>query len=184
MPTHVSGDAMLISGVVWLLIIAMIVARNLRPRRLRVELLWVWPAILLLSIAAYFYKFPPKSLTDVAGLIVGFLIGAALGWWRGGFTRIEVDPATDTAMQQASPLGVLVILALFAVRSGVRYAVLQSGARAARLGGGGDRLAARARGGPHGPAAARDLAARAAADGAGEGAGGLAKACLERLNPP
>ena len=30
-------------------------------------------------------------------------------------------------MQQASPLGVLVIVALFAVRTGVRYAVAQSG---------------------------------------------------------
>jgi hypothetical protein len=128
MPTHVSGDTMLINVVVWFLIIAMIVARNLRPRRLRIELLWVWPAILLLFIAGYFYKFPPKSLTDVAGLSVGFLVGAALGWWRGGLTRIDVDPATDTAMQQASPLGVLLILALFAVRTGVRYAIAQSGA--------------------------------------------------------
>ena len=60
MPTHASGATMT-SVVVWVLIIAMIVARNLRPRRLRVELLWVWPAILLVAIAAYFYKFPPKS---------------------------------------------------------------------------------------------------------------------------
>jgi hypothetical protein len=122
-----SSQAMLTSVVVWSLIIVVIVARNLRPRRLRVEQLWIWPAILLLVIAGYFYKVPPKSLTDVAGLIIGFLIGAALGWWRGGFTRIEVDPATDTAMQQASPFGVLLIVALFAVRSGVRLAVAQSG---------------------------------------------------------
>jgi hypothetical protein len=129
MQTHVlSGPTMLISVAVWFAIITLIVARNLRPRRLRVELLWVRPAIWLLFIAGYFYKFPPKSLTDVAGLVVAFAIGAALGWWRGGLTRIEVDPATDTAMQQASPLGVLVILALFAVRTGVRYAVAQSGA--------------------------------------------------------
>ena len=60
MPTHVSGDATLTSVAVWVLIIAMIVARNLRPRRLRVELLWVWPAVMLLFIAGYFY-FPPKA---------------------------------------------------------------------------------------------------------------------------
>lgn len=119
---------MLINVAVWCVIIVMIVVRNLRPRRLRVELLWVWPAILLLFIGGYFYRFPPKNLTDVAGLIVGFLIGAALGWWRGSFTRIDVDPATDTAMQQASPLGMLLILALFAVRMGVRFAVAQNGA--------------------------------------------------------
>lgn len=119
---------MLVSVAVWFLIIVMIVARNLRPRRLRVELLWIRPAILLLFIAGYFYRFPPQSLTDVAGLVVGFAVGGALGWWRGGFTRIEVDPATGTAMQQASPLGVLVILALFAIRAGVRFAVAQNGA--------------------------------------------------------
>jgi hypothetical protein len=128
MPTQVSGQAMLVSVGIWFLVIAMIVIRNLRPRRLRVELLWVRPAILLLFFAGYFFKFPPKSVTDIAGLVVGFAIGAALGWWRGSFTRIEVDPATDTAMQQASPLGVLVILALFVIRAGVRYAVLQGGA--------------------------------------------------------
>lgn len=119
---------MLISVVVWFLIIVMIVARNLRARRLRVELLWIRPAILVLFIAGYFYRFPPQSLTDVAGLAVGFAVGAALGWWRGGFTRIEVDPATHTAMQQASPLGVLLILALFAIRTGVRIALARNAA--------------------------------------------------------
>ena len=75
-------------------------------------------------------------------------------------------------MQQASPLGVLVILALFAVRAGVRYAVVQ--------------------GGPALPASVESVTGwllalavglmvlqkleiwlRAAADGAGEGEGGL-----------
>ena len=119
---------MLVSVAIWCVVIVMIVARNLRPRRLRVELLWIRPTIFLLFFAAYFYKFPPKSLTDVAGLVIGFLIGAALGWWRGSFTRIDVDPATDTAMQQASPLGVIFVLALFAVRAGVRFAVVQNSA--------------------------------------------------------
>jgi hypothetical protein len=126
MPVQVSSGATLISAAVWFVIIAMIVARNLRPRRLGVGLLWVRPAILLVAIAAYFYKFPPKSLTDVAGLVAGFAVGGALGWWRGGFTRIEVDPATGTAMQQASLLGVLVILALFVVRNGLRFVVAQN----------------------------------------------------------
>ena len=169
MPTHVSGQTMLINVVVWFLIIAMIVARNLRPRRLRIELLWGLARDPAAVHRRLFLKFPPKGLTDVAGLVLGFAIGAALGWWRGGFTCIDVDPATGTAMQQASPLGVLVILALFAVRSGVRYAVAQSGGSLPASVEVGDRLAARARGRPQGPATARDLAARAAADGAGEG---------------
>ena len=119
---------MMVTVAIWCVVIVMVVARNLRPRRLRVELLWIRPVILLLFIAGYFYKFPPKSLIDVAGLVIGFLIGGALGWWRGGFTRIDVDPGTDTAMQQASPLGVLFILALFAVRAGLRFAVVQNSA--------------------------------------------------------
>jgi hypothetical protein len=55
--------------------------------------------------------------------------GALLGWWRARFTQITIDPASHELTSRASPLGMLVILAVFAVRYGLRmYAVQDAGA--------------------------------------------------------
>jgi hypothetical protein len=123
MPPQASAMSSLISIAVLVVVGVVIVLRNLQPRRLRVELLWIRPTILLAMCCLYFFKFQPGSPTDIAGLAISFAIGAALGWWRGSLTRIDVDPTTDTAMQQASPLGVLLILGLLALRSVLRVAV-------------------------------------------------------------
>jgi hypothetical protein len=107
-------------------VIGMLILRNSQPRKLRVEFLWVRPVIILLGAGYYFSLFPPKTPVETAGLVAAFAIGAGLGWWRGGFTRIEVDPATQTATQQASLLGMLVIVGLFALRYLVRIVALQN----------------------------------------------------------
>lgn len=112
-----------ISLAVVLAVGVIIVLRNSRPRRLRIELLWIRPLIMLALSTFYFFAFPPTSGVEIAGLVVAFVIGAGLGWWRGSLTRIEVDKETQTAMQQASPLGMLLILGLLIVRNGLGAAV-------------------------------------------------------------
>jgi membrane protein CcdC involved in cytochrome C biogenesis len=123
MPTQ-AATANAIASIIAIVVAGVfIVLRNMRPRRLRVELLWIRPAIFLALCSLYFFRYPPVSATDIAGVVVGFAIGSALGWWRGSLTRIDVDPATDTAIQQASVFGVLLIISLLVVRTGVRLAV-------------------------------------------------------------
>jgi hypothetical protein len=46
--------------------------------------------------------------------------GAAIGWQRGRLTHITVDPATHGLTSKASPIGLMLILALFALKFGLR----------------------------------------------------------------
>jgi hypothetical protein len=59
---------------------------------------------------------PLMIVIDVAALA----LGALLGWWRARLTTIAVDPQSHQLTSRASPVGMLVILALFAVRYGLR----------------------------------------------------------------
>ena len=103
-----------------LVAIAMIVLRNARERRLKVERLWVSP-LLFLAITAYvFASQPPPGPAILAVDLVVLVLGALAGWWRGRLTRITVDPATHDLTSKTSPLGMLMILAIFAVRYGLR----------------------------------------------------------------
>lgn len=103
-----------------LVAIAMIVLRNARERRLKVERLWVSP-LLFLAITAYvFVSQPPPGPAILAVDLVVLVLGALAGWWRGRLTRITVDPATHDLTSKTSPLGMLLILAIFAVRYGLR----------------------------------------------------------------
>ena len=53
-----------------------------------------------------------------AGL--AFAAGGAIGWYRGTAMRISVDPETHALNQTSSPLAMLFILALIAVRFAIR----------------------------------------------------------------
>jgi hypothetical protein len=69
----------------------------------------------------------PSSLglaVDAAALAAGGL----LGWWRARFTHITIDPASHELTSRASPVGMLVILAVFAVRYGLRTYAVQDAA--------------------------------------------------------
>jgi hypothetical protein len=91
--------------------------RNQRPRRLRIGLLWIRPALFVVLTGALLFG-PPPPLTPISmGLLAcGLAIGCALGWQRGRLMRIEVDPETHALSARASRLGLLFIIALVAVR--------------------------------------------------------------------
>lgn len=103
-----------------LLVIGMVILRNSRSRRLRIETLWIAPVLILalvaLALAQEKHPTPLMLAVDVAALAVG----ALLGWWRARLTHISVDPTNHQLTSRASPIGMVVILALFAVRYGLR----------------------------------------------------------------
>jgi Protein of unknown function (DUF1453) len=111
-----------------LVAIALVILRNARARRLRIETLWIMPVVILVLVGLSFSQqgmpSPLMLIIDIAALV----IGAMFGWWRARFTHIAVDPATHQLTSRASPLGMLVILAVFALRYAVRiYATENAG---------------------------------------------------------
>lgn len=112
-----------------LLAVAMIVLRNARERRLKVEQLWVSPLLFLALTGLMFANQPPPSPGLIALDVAALALGALGGWWRGRLTRITVDPATHALTSKTSPVGMLLILAIF----GLRYALRSFGAQTAGM---------------------------------------------------
>ena len=117
----------LIPLVVFAVIFAFRVRRMSRMRPLKLEQLWIVPAIYLVVVAASFVAHPPTPFGWAAAL-AGLALGGVVGWWRGRTTAIHVDPATHRLNQKASPLGMLILLVLVGAKVGVN-----AGGRAAHL---------------------------------------------------
>lgn len=113
--------AILVAAV--LLAVVLRIRRIGRMQRLRLGTLWVVPAIILGLAAMIFWQFPPVGL-DWLWIGTGFAAGGAMGWWRGRFVAISLDPATGHMMQRSSPGALLFLGLLFAVRWALRWAVL------------------------------------------------------------
>ena len=88
-------------------------------RPLKVERLWIVPALYLVIAAVAFVTTPPDA-AGWAWSVVAFLLGGALGWQRGRLMRIEVDRRSHEVTTAASPLAFLFIVVLIALRSGMR----------------------------------------------------------------
>jgi hypothetical protein len=95
-----------------------------RVARLRLERLWIVPAIYFLITATVLHQSPPHG-QQWFWVALALLAGAAIGWRRGALMRITIDPATHALNQQASPAAMLVIMVLIVVRQGLR---LEAGA--------------------------------------------------------
>jgi hypothetical protein len=101
--------------------LVVIVLRNSRPRRLRIERLWVLPAIyLVMMVSALAAAPPPVTPISIGLLVLGFLIGAGLGWQRARFTEIHIHPETHDLSSRSSPIGIIFIFAILLLRVGAR----------------------------------------------------------------
>ena len=111
------------------LVIGLVILRNARARNLRVERLWISPVLLLFLTATTFSQQLLPTPTMIAVDVAALALGATLGWWRGRFTKITVNPETHDLTSQSSPLGMVLILAIMVLRQGVRgYATANAGA--------------------------------------------------------
>jgi hypothetical protein len=103
-----------------LIAVAMVVLRNTRERRLKIERLWIAPLLLLLLAGLSFSAQRPPGPLTLALDLAAFAVGAVAGWWRGRLTRITVDPDTHALTSKASAAGMLLILVLFTTRYALR----------------------------------------------------------------
>jgi hypothetical protein len=74
------------------------------------------PVVIIALIGLAISQTPPTSTLGIALDVAALILGAALGWWRGRFTHITIDPATHALTSKASIFGMVLILAIFAVR--------------------------------------------------------------------
>jgi len=128
---HQPPQPSLLSYLLPLVIVAIVLFFRLRStgkaRPLRLERLWIVPTIYLALTVLLFAEMTPHGLGWLwAALSLG--AGAAIGWQRGRAMHISVDPETHALNQTASPLAMLLLVGLIAVRYALRYAAETGGA--------------------------------------------------------
>jgi membrane protein CcdC involved in cytochrome C biogenesis len=125
-----------ISYAITIGIIVIIMALRLRRmgqmRPLKLESLWVVPAIYLVVAGLMFWQLPPTGWITIA-CIVALLVGAAVGWQRGTMMEIHVDPQTHSLNQKASPAAMFFLIALIVIRMGARSVLGNGGVSPAML---------------------------------------------------
>jgi hypothetical protein len=105
-----------ITAAIVVIVLALRMRRMGQMRPLKLETLWVVPAIYAAVAAMMFWQLPPTGTVGIATL-VGLVVGAAVGWQRGKMMHIHVDPETHALNQKASPAAFLFLVVLIAVRS-------------------------------------------------------------------
>jgi len=111
-----------------LIAIGLVILRNSQARRLRVETLWIMPVVIIVLIGLALSQEGMPTPLFMAIDIAALAAGAVLGWWRGRLTNITVNPETHELTSRASPIGMLLILGIFALRYGIRMYASQGAA--------------------------------------------------------
>jgi len=111
-----------IPTVIIALVLALRLRRMSRGSRLRLERLWIVPALYAALAATLLRSTPPAGIAGWTIVSVALAVGAAIGWQRGRTIRISVDRDTHELNQRASPLTMLLLVGLILVRMALRTA--------------------------------------------------------------
>jgi len=122
----------IIAGAIVVLILTLRLRRMGQARPLKLERLWVLPAIYAVFCAVLFFQSPPEA-AGWLWCLGALVLGGAIGWYRGKTIAIAIDPATDTLNQKASPAGIIFLVVLVLVRLALR-SVIADEAKALHIG--------------------------------------------------
>jgi NAD/NADP transhydrogenase beta subunit len=109
----------LLPFVIIAVVLALRVRSMSRERPLNVGTLWIIPVIYLALIASMLFALPP-TVGGWSLIAAGVVAGAVLGWHRAKLIRIERNAETGKLMQRASPLAMLLLVALIVLKLGAR----------------------------------------------------------------
>jgi len=109
------------------LVLALRLRRMGKPRRLRLERLWIAPALYAVITAVVIGLRPPGPLGWLV-MAVMLSLGGGLGWQRGRAMRVTIDPETHQLSQRASPAALLLLVLLIGVCAGLRAVADRAGA--------------------------------------------------------
>ncbi len=117
------GQNSYISYAITFGIIALVMAlrwrRMSKPQPLKLERLWIFPALYLVITVTMFAVHPPSPIGWLFAL-AALGAGAALGWQRGKLMTITVDPETHALNQRGSPAAMLLLVFIVLARTGAR----------------------------------------------------------------
>jgi hypothetical protein len=90
-----------------------------RERPLNLATLWIIPVVYALIAGSLLFAAPPSEL-GWALMAVGLAVGLGVGWYRGRLIHIQRDEATGALRQKASPLALILLVALIAIKLGAK----------------------------------------------------------------
>ncbi len=131
-PVHQSWISYAITIGIILIVLGLRMRRMGQMRPLKLETLWVVPAIYLAVAALMFFQLPPTGWVAIVSTIA-LAIGAAVGWQRGKMMHIHVDPETHALNQKASPAAMMFLIVLILVRMAGRGLLGSEGVSPAML---------------------------------------------------
>jgi hypothetical protein len=98
--------------------------RAMKPQRLKLNQLWIRPALYIVITGLVVLAPQPGAQPLMAGDAIWFVLAALLGmvggWQMGRVTAIHVDPEKGTLMATGGQAAMIIIVLLVAVRLGVR----------------------------------------------------------------
>lgn len=119
--------AQLLPLLIPLAVMALVMRRAVRGRKLRVERLWIMPTIAVIAGIVVIAMRPALGAVSIAIQGAALLLGCALGWYRGAFTRLSVDAVSHEVTSKASAAGIILVLAAFFVRYAARTFIGEEG---------------------------------------------------------
>lgn len=111
--------ATLLPFVVLAIVIAVRFRRMRGERKLDLKTMWAVPIVYVILIGFMFFALPPP-IPGWELLLAGLLVGLLAGWYRGRLIHIRRDPETGELLQKASPLAMLLLLAIIVLKLGAR----------------------------------------------------------------
>jgi hypothetical protein len=112
-----------------LLIVALLLRRSMGSRKVRVRAMWIRPAILLIAAGAVLAASPMPGPVALAAFVAVALVVGGVGYLRARHLELSVDPDTGTVSSKSTPIGMILIVGLVAIRFGLKYAFPELGAQ-------------------------------------------------------
>ena len=118
-PIHQTWLTAILPFVIIAVVLALRLRSMSRERPLKLGTLWVVPIVYLAIVASMLFALPP-TVGGWSVMVIGLVVGAVLGWHRGKLIRIDRDRETGELRQKASPLAMLLLIALIVLKLGAR----------------------------------------------------------------
>ena len=110
-----------------LLVVWLIIRRGSKPRRVKLNSLFRFPAIIAVMAALALYGHAPKNLLAIAMYFVAVPAGVVLGWFSARHVELTLDDKTGTIMSQPTFWGTAMTAGAFVDRSLADYAMKGAG---------------------------------------------------------